>query len=64
MSIPEQHPGPTRTDDYSYFNTRLSTAFLKRGTVAIFYQISNDSSSAPGFSFTSHQVGFEIGFAY
>ncbi len=53
-----------RTDDYYYLNTRLSTAFLKRGTVAIFYQISNDSSSAAGFGFTSHQVGFEIGFAY
>ena len=53
-----------RTDDYYYFNTRFSTAFLKRGTVAVFYQLSNDSSSQSGFSFTSHQVGFEIGFAY
>ncbi|HKW30131.1 MAG TPA: hypothetical protein VJT54_12405 [Verrucomicrobiae bacterium] len=53
-----------RTDDYYYFNTRLSTSFLKRGTVAIFYQISSDSSSASGFGFTSHQVGFEVGFAY
>src|SRR5579859_3613192 len=53
-----------RTDDYYYFNTRLSTSFLKRGTVAIFYQISNDSSSSSGFGFTSHQVGFEVGFAY
>ena len=53
-----------RTDDYYYFNTRLSTAFLKRGTVALFYQISSDSSSAAGFGFTSHQVGFEVGFAY
>ena len=57
-------PGPTRTDDYSHFNTRLSTAFLKRGTVAIFYQFSNDASTQSGFGFTSHQVGFEIGFAY
>lgn len=53
-----------RTDDYYYFSTRLSTAFLKRGTVAIFYQFNNDSTSAAGFGFTSHQVGFEIGFAY
>lgn len=55
---------PNRTDDYYYFSTRLSTAFLKRGKVAVFYQLSDDSSSQPGFSFTSHQVGFEIGFAY
>ena len=53
-----------RTDDYYYFNTRLSTAFLKRGTVAVFYQLNSDSSTQSGFSFTSHQVGFEIGFAY
>jgi hypothetical protein len=55
---------PTRTDDYYYFNTRLSTSFLKRGTVAVFYQLSSDSSSQSGFNFSSHQVGFEIGFAY
>jgi hypothetical protein len=58
------NPAPNRTDDYYYINTRLSTSFLKRGTVAIFYQISSDSSTAAGFGFTSHQVGFEIGFAY
>jgi hypothetical protein len=57
-------PLPTRTDDYYYFNTRLSTSFLKRGTVAVFYQINSNSSSTPGFGFTGHQVGFEIGFAY
>jgi len=53
-----------RMDDYYYLNTRLSTSFLKRGTIAVFYQISEDSSSEPGFGFTSHQAGFEIGFAY
>ncbi len=55
---------PNRTDDYYYFNTRLSTSFLKRGTVAVFYQISSDSSTEAEYGFTSHQVGFEIGFAY
>ena len=53
-----------RSDDYYYFSTRLGTSFLKRGTVAIFYQISDDASTLSGFSFSSHQVGFEIGFAY
>lgn len=53
-----------RTDDYYFFNTRLSTAFLKRGTVAVFYQISDNSSSQTVFGFSSHQVGFEIGFTY
>ena len=55
---------PNRTDDYYFFNTRLSTSFLKRGTVAIFYQVSDDTSSQSGYGFATHQVGFEIGFAY
>jgi hypothetical protein len=58
------NPAPSRTDDYYYFNTRLSTTFLKRGTIAVFYQLSKDNSSQSGFSFSSHQYGVEIGFAY
>ena len=53
-----------RTDNYSFLNTRLSTAFLTRGKVSIFYQLSSDASTTPGFSYTSQQVGFEISFAY
>ena len=45
-------------------NTQLSYTFLKRGSFAVFYQISRDDSSQPGFSFTSHQVGAQIGFNY
>jgi hypothetical protein len=55
---------PNRTDDYYYLNVQLSHAFLKRGTFAILYQISRDNSSLPGYSFTSHQVGFQIGYSY
>jgi len=29
-----------------------------------FYQISEENSSTTGYSFTSHQVGFSIGFRY
>lgn len=54
----------SRKDNYYFFNTRLSTSFLKRGTVAIFYQINDDASSMPGFGFLSHQCGFEVGFTY
>ena len=53
-----------RTDDYYFLNTRLSTTFLKRGTVAVFYQFTDDASTLSGFSFTSHQAGIEVGFAY
>ena len=53
-----------RKDDYDYLNAQLSCAFLKRGTIAVFYQISQDASSQAGYSFTSHQVGFSIGCRY
>jgi hypothetical protein len=51
-------------DDIYTFNARLSRAFLKRGTFAVLYQLSKDNSSLPGYSFTSHQVGFQIGYSY
>ena len=57
-------PGPSREDDYYTFNVRLSRTFLKRGTIAVLYQLSKDNSNVPGFSFTSHQVGFQIGYNY
>jgi hypothetical protein len=55
---------PNREDDIYSFNVRLSRAFLKRGTIAVLYQLSKDNSSLPGYSFTSHQVGFQIGYSY
>jgi hypothetical protein len=53
-----------RNDDIYSLNASLSRAFLKRGRFSVFYQISRDDSSQQGFSFTSHQVGFQVGFAY
>jgi hypothetical protein len=53
-----------RTDDYSYFSASLSRPFLKRGTVSVNYQYSDNSSSEPGFSYSSSQIGFEIGYSY
>jgi len=53
-----------RTDDYYFLNTRLSLAVLTRGQVSVFYQVTDDSSTSPGFSYTSHQVGVELSFAY
>jgi hypothetical protein len=57
-------PGPNREDDYYSFAARLNRTFLKRGTVAVLYQISKNDSTQSGYSFISHQVGFEIGFSY
>jgi hypothetical protein len=63
--------GPSRSDDIYSFNARLSCPFPKRGTVSIFYQFSETSSTqsgfAPGasaFSYSSHQVGFDISYTY
>jgi hypothetical protein len=56
--------GPDREDDLYNFNAQLGRAFLKRGTFAVIYQLSKNTSNQSGFSFTSHQVGFRIGFNY
>jgi hypothetical protein len=53
-----------RHDKNYSINVKLSTTFLARGTIAIFYQYSNNSSTAAGFAFTSHQGGLEIGYRY
>ena len=60
----ENSSSSNRTDDLYSLNAQLTQSFLKRGTVGVFYQISRDDSSVSGYSFTSHQVGFQIGFAY
>jgi hypothetical protein len=61
----------SRSDDYYSFSTSLSCKFPKRGTIAVFYQYSENSSSqsgflAPGssFSYSSSQIGVEVGYRY
>jgi hypothetical protein len=56
--------GGIRTDNYYFLNARLSHQFLKRGTLAIFYQHTENSSSQPGFGYSSNQVGLEVGYSY
>ena len=56
--------GGDRTDNYYFLNARLSHKFLKRGTIAIFYQHTENSSSQPGFGYSSNQVGLEVGYSY
>ena len=53
-----------RTDNYYSFNARLTRPLLKQGTVSMFYQYSDNSSSQSGFAYTSNQVGIEIGYRY
>ena len=53
-----------RTDDFYGITGRLSHSFLKRGTIAAFYQYSQDKSSIAEFSFTSNQYGVEASYAF
>ena len=53
-----------RRDKFYSVNIKLSTTFLNRGTISIFFQNSHNSSTAAGFGFTSHQGGCEIGYRY
>jgi hypothetical protein len=53
---------PNRTDTYYSFGARLNWSVLKRGTAAIFYQYSDNSSTLPGFGFPSSQIGLELGY--
>lgn len=50
--------------DYYSVNIQLSTEILKRGTVAVFYNYSSNSTSQPGLSYNSNQVGFNLGYRY
>jgi uncharacterized protein (PEP-CTERM system associated) len=54
----------TRQDDYFSVSTGLHCRLLKRGTVAVFYQHSKNTSTDAGFSLASNQVGFELGYRF
>jgi hypothetical protein len=53
-----------RDDDIYSVSVQLSYRFIERGSVAAFYQASKDSSSQPGFSYSSSQVGFQISYSF
>jgi hypothetical protein len=50
--------------DYYSVNVQLSTTILKRGTVAVFYNYNGNSTTQSGLSYTSNQVGFNVGYRY
>jgi hypothetical protein len=53
-----------RQDDGTIFSARLSYGFVKRGTVSIFYNENDNSSSASGFAFSSSQVGANVAYSF
>jgi len=53
-----------RSDDQVGVYARLSHPFLKRGSWAVFYQYSDNSSSLAKYTYQSDQVGFEVNYAF
>ncbi len=53
-----------RQDDLYTVSVQLSYPFAQRGTMAAFYQASSNSSTQPGFGYSSSQVGFQISYSY
>jgi hypothetical protein len=55
---------PARNDNNHWYDARLSTAVLKRGTISVFYHRSQNSSNLLGYSFSSDQYGLELRYQY
>jgi len=58
------YAGTDREDDIYTISAKLTCPFLKKGTAAMFYQYSDVSSTAEGYTYYSRQVGFEIGYRF
>ena len=53
-----------RDDRYDLFDVRLAAPIFRRGSVAVFYQRSKNTSTLAGYTFVSRQYGVEIGFRF
>jgi hypothetical protein len=56
--------GTQRSDDQYTFGASFGRSFLKHGNWAVTYNYSDNESSLSGFSQSSNQIGFQVGFAY
>jgi hypothetical protein len=53
-----------RDDNQRAADLKLSTTFLRHGTITALYQYTRNDSSVAGYRFTSHQIGCEIGYRF
>jgi len=53
-----------RDDKFTSYHARLATTVLRRGSVAVFFHSSRNSSNTTDFDFSSHQYGTEIGYRF
>lgn len=56
--------GAVRRDETFYYNIRLSTRFLKDGTLGAFYGRTENLSNDNAYSFGDNRVGFDIGYRW
>jgi hypothetical protein len=52
-----------REDEYANLRVSLSTRFLRRGSISVFYGVSNNSSDQTGYSYDSDQGGIRISYS-
>jgi hypothetical protein len=53
-----------RHDDHSSVDVRLSHALLRRATISIYYDWSDNGSNDSGYKYTSNQTGVEVGYHF
>jgi hypothetical protein len=63
-TAPETGASVQRTDNYTALSVSLSTAILNRGSATVFYSLGQNSSTQSRFTYTSNQVGFQLGLSY
>jgi hypothetical protein len=58
--------GATANSSQNYYslNVSLGTTIFKRVSTSIFYSYSDNSTSQSGLAFSSHQIGFNVGYQY
>jgi hypothetical protein len=53
-----------REDTSNSYTLRLGTSFLRRGSIGVFFQNTRNRSDETIYSFSSNQVGLEVGYSY
>lgn len=53
-----------QTANYASVRAGLGTRFLRRGSISLFFQWSDNASSTPGLSFSSRQMGANVAYGF
>ena len=51
-------------DDYTFVRVGLSTRFLRRGSISVFYLWSDNASTVQSLSFMSRQIGVNVSYGF